>query len=227
MNMNKIAVAVVAVVAVACIAAGIAAMIGNINNDGITEGVNYHGNGGKTLEGKDVVSASEHVVMPNFFTKEGYTFTGWNTAADGSGKAYAKDDNIDYKSNEVVNLYAQWRVAGKTITMGTTLGDLKFYYEGKELSYIGTEIPNTGKITVIINVPEGATNLEYMLKTHTDGTEYQMIQYNLDGKLWKHTIYVDSDGEEYSPEYKVIDGHVEMTITCNNADIHISYSSGY
>ena len=27
--------------------------------------------------------------MANAFTRPGYTFTGWNTAADGSGDAYA------------------------------------------------------------------------------------------------------------------------------------------
>ncbi len=225
--MNKIAVAVVAVVAVVCIVAGAAMVLGNINDDSIAEGVNYHGNGGKTIDGKDVVPASEHIVMSNLFVKDGYKFTGWNTAADGSGTPYAENDNIDYKTREVIDLYAQWSVAGKTITMGTSLGGLEFYYNGKELNdYTSAEIPNTGKITVTINVPEGATDLEYVPETDDDGTLFQMIQYNLDSKLRKHMIVVEFDGEDYAPEYKVIDGHVEMIITCNNANVHISYMSG-
>lgn len=39
-------------------------------------------------------------------TREGYTFTGWNTQADGKGTAYAAGSEIQIKDN--VTLYAQW-----------------------------------------------------------------------------------------------------------------------
>ena len=42
----------------------------------------------------------------NTFTREGYTFTGWNTAADGTGAAYA--DKAPVKFSENTALYAQW-----------------------------------------------------------------------------------------------------------------------
>ena len=49
----------------------------------------------------------------NGFTKDGCVFTGWNTAADGSGASY--DDGVEVKSltadsNGKVTLYAQWSV---------------------------------------------------------------------------------------------------------------------
>lgn len=41
-------------------------------------------------------------------TRAGYTFTGWNTAANGSGTAYAAGAN--YTANSAVTLYAQWKL---------------------------------------------------------------------------------------------------------------------
>ncbi len=43
----------------------------------------------------------------NVFTRAGYTFTGWNSASDGSGGAYA--DGASYSFAASVTLYAQWR----------------------------------------------------------------------------------------------------------------------
>ena len=44
----------------------------------------------------------------NSFTRTGYTFTGWNTKADGSGTAYGDGASISPSSN--VTLYAQWQL---------------------------------------------------------------------------------------------------------------------
>ena len=46
------------------------------------------------------------VLDANTFTREDYTFTGWNTAADGSGTAYADKDTVKFVEDTV--LYAQW-----------------------------------------------------------------------------------------------------------------------
>lgn len=47
----------------------------------------------------------------NNFTKNGYTFNGWNTEADGSGTSYsnkASVKNLTSTNNGTVKLYAQW-----------------------------------------------------------------------------------------------------------------------
>lgn len=45
----------------------------------------------------------------NAYKKTGYTFTGWNTKADGSGKTYHDEDNVlNLATNGVITLYAQW-----------------------------------------------------------------------------------------------------------------------
>ena len=49
----------------------------------------------------------ESIQLPgNTFTRPKYTFTGWNTRADGSGTAYT--DNASLTLTEDTTLYAQW-----------------------------------------------------------------------------------------------------------------------
>ncbi|MBQ7983098.1 MAG: InlB B-repeat-containing protein, partial [Clostridia bacterium] len=50
-------------------------------------------------------------LTPNGFTRMGYTFTGWNTKADGTGTPYADKasvKNLTAESDDEVTLYAQW-----------------------------------------------------------------------------------------------------------------------
>ncbi|MBR0090307.1 MAG: InlB B-repeat-containing protein [Lachnospiraceae bacterium] len=47
----------------------------------------------------------------NTMTRKGYTFVGWNTKADGTGKTYANKasvKNLSTKNKATVTLYAQW-----------------------------------------------------------------------------------------------------------------------
>jgi len=53
------------------------------------------------------VASSPTALSANAFTQTGYTFTGWNTAANATGTAYA-DDAI-YPFSASTTLYAQWR----------------------------------------------------------------------------------------------------------------------
>lgn len=84
---------------------------------GGTVTINYDGNGtneypvtGTTASqvNAEIVSAK---TQTNGFTRDNWTFSGWNTAADGSGTAISANANIsnlDLKPGEVVTLYAQW-----------------------------------------------------------------------------------------------------------------------
>ena len=51
--------------------------------------------------------------------RTGYTFGGWNTAADGSGTAYAAGGST-YSTNSDVTLYADWTPIPTTTTTSTT-----------------------------------------------------------------------------------------------------------
>lgn len=78
----------------------------------------YNSNSGSTSQTRrtDGVVDQTLTVIANPFTRSGYTFTGWNTQADGRGRAYAAGNGFrlvaDPKSNPVNTsvLYAQWRI---------------------------------------------------------------------------------------------------------------------
>ena len=71
--------------------------------------VTYYGNGadsGKTTDPTAYTTGEKATVQANGFTLSGYTFTGWNTKANGSGDSYKTGEQITMTDNVV--LYAQW-----------------------------------------------------------------------------------------------------------------------
>jgi len=81
--------------------------------------VTYDANGGvgevtdpNTYETDDMVT----VLSGKALSREGYTFNGWNTAADGKGTEYAGGDTFAITGN--TTLYAQWQAVepGYTVT---------------------------------------------------------------------------------------------------------------
>ena len=99
----------------------------------------------------------------NTFTREGYRFIGWNTAADGSGATYADEGAILELTGDMT-LYAQWQfwngwftdVNGKQYykdgelqKTGWTVIDGNTYYLDTETGYAATGIAEL--------IPEGAT----------------------------------------------------------------------
>ena len=99
----------------------------------------------------------------NAFTREGYKFIGWNTAADGSGATYADEGAILELTGDMT-LYAQWQfwngwftdVNGKQYykdgelqKTGWTVIDGNTYYLGTETGYAATGITTL--------VPDGTT----------------------------------------------------------------------
>jgi len=70
---------------------------GNTNTGEETEGAEQSGQATK------VIPAAENT----FFTRDGYTFSGWNTAADGEGDQIQPGDDVVFSKGDRV-LYAQW-----------------------------------------------------------------------------------------------------------------------
>ena len=78
--------------------------------------LSYDANGG-TGTMKPATSAADGsiVIAQNGFKRDGYEFTGWNTAADGKGTAY--QPGAELKLTENLTLYAQWnRIVTYTVT---------------------------------------------------------------------------------------------------------------
>ena len=126
--------------------------------------ITFNANGGEgSMEPQRFEVGVDTALNINAFTRENYKFNGWNTAADGSGTAYADEGAILELTGDMT-LYAQWQfwngwftdVNGKQYykdgelqKTGWTVIDGKTYYLDT-----GTGYAATGIATLI---PDGAT----------------------------------------------------------------------
>lgn len=82
--------------------------------------ITYNANGGKGEINSPTGAAGESVsVAQNDFTRNNYTFTGWNTQADGKGTAYKPGDSFTLTDKDTV-LYAQWSKKSGSAGTGTS-----------------------------------------------------------------------------------------------------------
>ena len=104
-----------------------------------------------TMAPQTVTAKTDTVLTTNTFTRDGYNFTGWNTAADGTGTSYADGATVNLTEN--TTLYAQWednhsltKVINKkdaTCTENGYTGDTVCAICGKEITK-GEAIPANG-----------------------------------------------------------------------------------
>lgn len=111
--------------------------------------VTFDANGGSgvmnSLTAASNVSTS---LTSNVFTRSGFTFTGWNTAADGTGTAYADAADVTQLAaaeynGQTITLYAQWKLNVPSIksVKSSTPASMKVTYKknskaaGYEISY--------------------------------------------------------------------------------------------
>ncbi len=83
----------------------------------------FNSNKGSGTKAAAIVQNNVAATLPNGsgFTNDGYEFTGWNTAANGTGTAYAAGDQITI--NATTTLYAQWlRVPAPSCAAGVGKG---------------------------------------------------------------------------------------------------------
>ena len=69
--------------------------------------ITFDPNGGTgTMAAMSVNPGVDNKLSANVFIRENYTFTGWNTTADGTGTAYADGATVNFNAD--TTLYAQW-----------------------------------------------------------------------------------------------------------------------
>lgn len=126
--------------------------------------ITFNANGGEgSMEPQRFEVGVDTALNTNAFTREGYRFIGWNTAADGSGATYADEGAILELTGDMT-LYAQWQfwngwftdVNGKQYykdgelqKTGWTVIDGNIYYLDTKTGYAATGIATL--------VPDGAT----------------------------------------------------------------------
>jgi len=87
--------------------------------------VKYDANGGTgSMDDQNLTYDTEKTLSANAFSRTGYTFTGWNTKADGTGSQFTDKANVlnlTAEPNSVVVLYAQWRINSYRVDLYSNL----------------------------------------------------------------------------------------------------------
>ena len=97
--------------------------------------VTFDANDPNTADGVDVTGQTdaqhfvydvEQALNPNGFSyAAAYTFTGWNTKADGTGTSYQNGQTVkNLATNTDITLYAQWSANPFTVTLKTNGGEV-------------------------------------------------------------------------------------------------------
>jgi uncharacterized repeat protein (TIGR02543 family) len=127
-----------------------------INSYTLTCDGNY---AGAAITQQSVTHGSDFTLQT--LTRTGYTHTGWNTKADGSGASYSKNETVSVTGN--ITLYAQWAVNTYTVTFEAEKGVCS---ETERKAGYGSKI---GKLPV---PSRDGYEFEGWFTAQTDGTQY-------------------------------------------------------
>ena len=143
-------------------------------------------------------------------TRNGYIFTGWNTAANGSGTAYAAGGNYQYDRSSdggTVTLYAQWTAWKHTVHYDKNVPSTS---SSQTVNGIPTDQTKTfdQKLTLSATKPtrNGYIFSGWNTKANGSGTAYAAgVEYKHDQNggtatlyaqwtPWKHTVHYNANG---------------------------------
>jgi uncharacterized repeat protein (TIGR02543 family) len=160
----------------------------------------------------------------NAFTRTGYNFGGWNTAADGSGTAHAGGASVlnwSSVNGDTVTLYAQW--TRTTIILNPDTGDGAFNQESFTISKGG----GTGSQTVAIT-GSGYANPRWFVDGDLKGTGNDITINAADYSLGSHnlTLLINKSGVSWSKElpFTVEAGTLRTVIFRTNNDTGAIYA---
>ena len=156
----------------------------------IPDTVIFNGNGATSGSMAAETSKVPSALTANSYVRSGYTFSGWNTAANGTGTAYAA--GVTFPFSVSTTLYAQWipiphpkRVVGyarlgKTSTL--TIVGLGFTSRSKvstsdKHTVIRTRHAAWDRLVILVTVPKGNHKGRYVLTIKTPSRKTVKITY--------------------------------------------------
>lgn len=200
--------------------------------------VNYDANGGSgtiTDSNSPYFSGSTVTVKSNTFTRDGYTFTGWNTKANGSGTPYAAGATFNISEN--TTLYAQWVAAGDYINSTPSSADIavagvvaefslstnlaapsyaiKYYttadgdVEASKPAWLGDVEFSGSTLDIVVNANTGAARTAYF-KVYSGDTYSDVITINQAAYVAVTSVSLDITSKTL-----LVDGTVTLEATVN------------
>ncbi|MCR4676460.1 MAG: InlB B-repeat-containing protein [Sphaerochaetaceae bacterium] len=156
--------------------------------------ITFNANGGTGTMDVQKLPGTGGILSTNSFTREGYIFSGWNTAADGSGTSYS-DEALIVNQRTDVTLYAKWTGITYTVVFnangGTgTMANQSFTYDTAQNltanSYSRTGYKFAGWSTTV----NGAVN-------YADETSVSNLTSTADGSITLFACWAPSNSTKY------------------------------
>lgn len=146
-------------------------------------------------------SAAPAALQANAFSRVGFIFAGWNTAADGSGTDYAAGATYDFEAN--LTLHAQWEAVERTVTFlpNGGAGSMSLQTQNSPTDLIANEYTRAGYVFTGWNTAENGSGTAY-----ADEATYDFAADLTLHAQWEpapHTVTFDgngSDGGSMSPQ---------------------------
>ena len=178
-------------------------------SDGNVYTIKYNPNGGTGDSIRKAYPVNTTAVVEECtYAKDGYSFSGWNTKADGSGTGYKPGDAISSPKSNIV-LYAQWN-ANVTLD-NVVLGEFINTSSGVRINW--KAVANAKRYQIYRKTPEGKWT---MLTNKETGTTYTDTTAE-NGKTYYYTVRA-LNGDMRSPSY---DGNKKITCirTLDNVEL--------
>lgn len=171
--------------------------------------VTYDANGGSgtmTDQNSPYAYGAAATVLTNGFTRSGYTFTGWNTQADGKGTSCKAGDSINVTGNII--LYAQW----SKNSSGRDDRD-SYYFAIEKIDVQDSHALNGATFALYQYSSDGKTVNRTTAKTSRNGSESGIALFSVDS-------ITGNGGDWYYVEVTAPEGYVldttEHKITKND-----------
>lgn len=172
---------------------------GNTDETTINYNVKYNANGGRgTMENSSHTYGVSSKLRKNIFTRIGYTFNGWNTKANGSGKFYKDEQSVSdlaKTDGTTVNLYAQWKENTYTVKYdangGTGTMSDSIYTYGIFRSLSANTFVRDGYTFKYWNTKADGTGVNY-----TNSQSISIAENMTLYAQWKSNSTIDDEDEE-------------------------------
>ena len=149
-----------------------------------TYSVKFNGNGATSgsMSNQGITYNTAQTLTSNAFARNGYTFAGWNTKADGTGTNYANGasvKNLTSTNGATITLYAMWNVDPYTISKYVSTGTIVSDTKGTNKYTVYTTIDSTpftlnGKVILDWSA-ETDTNIEQHTQRLVTDSKYDTI----------------------------------------------------
>ena len=148
--------------------------------------------GSGNMENQEFTYGQEQQLKENQFTKEGYTFKGWNTQANGEGQAYADQASVSNLATEgQVTLYAQWQANNYTVKFDANGGQGKM--QDQQFEYDKAQKLSANAFTKENYTFAGWATSQNGEVVYTDAKEVKNLTTVNNGEVTLYAIWTEND----------------------------------